>query len=63
MALYRAKKEVWLSHLCRLVKEGDEFETVFPYDIKLTPDSSLEEIKVPTKRKGKDLEEEVDTLV
>lgn len=30
MPRYIALRDTWLSHECRLVKEGQEFETVFP---------------------------------
>ena len=53
MAKYRALRDTWLSHECRTVKEGDEFETTFP----LGPDGkamrlgeNLEEIKATSKK-------------
>lgn len=30
MPKYRALRDTWLSHECRLVKAGDEFTTTFP---------------------------------
>lgn len=30
MPKYRAKRDTWLSHECRTVKEGEQFETDFP---------------------------------
>lgn len=30
MAKYLAKRDIWISHDSRLVREGEEFETVFP---------------------------------
>ena len=35
MAKYLAKKTLWLSHECRMVPEGEVFETTFPEGMKL----------------------------
>lgn len=35
MAKYLCVKDTWLSHECRLVKAGDEFEAEFPKGMKL----------------------------
>lgn len=43
MAKYIAVKRTLLSHLCRVVEEGEEFEAEFPADMKLTGNIVLAE--------------------
>lgn len=41
MPRYIANRDTWLSHECRLVKAGTEFETVFP-KVKLADGKDVE---------------------
>jgi hypothetical protein len=53
MAKYIATRPLWLSHECRLVGEGEEFEAVFPEGMKLS-----DNIKLLDKPKAKKSEPE-----
>jgi hypothetical protein len=54
MAKYVAKRDTWLSHECRLVSAGEEFDTEFPAGMKLADNLELVEQK---KAKAKPAEE------
>jgi hypothetical protein len=41
MAKYLANRETWLSHECRLVKEGEVFETELPPETVLDDNLTL----------------------
>jgi hypothetical protein len=44
MPRYIARNKTWIGHECRMVNEGDEFETEFP-KVKL-PDGSEKEMEL-----------------
>lgn len=52
MPRYIALRDTWLSHECRLVKEGHEFTTEFPEGMKLGGNLQLVEDEKPA-AKGK----------
>jgi len=52
MPRYIALRDTWLSHECRLVKEGQEFTTEFPEGMKLSGNLQLVEDEKPV-AKGK----------
>lgn len=55
MARYKALRDTWLSHECRLVKAGDEFEATFPEGMKLADNLELVKPEKPAKgNKGSD---------
>lgn len=56
MAKYIAKRDTWLSHECRLVKEGQEFDTEFPKGMKLG--SNIEPVKAKEDKKPSDAKPE-----
>lgn len=41
MARYLATRDTWLSHECRLVKAGEEFDAEFPAHMKLGENLAL----------------------
>ena len=47
MPRYIALRDTWLSHECRLVKEGQEFTTEFPEGMKLSGNLQLAEDEKP----------------
>ena len=47
MPRYIALRDTWLSHECRLVKEGHEFTTEFPEGMKLSGNLQLVEDEKP----------------
>jgi hypothetical protein len=54
MPRYVANRDTWLSHECRLVKEGVEFETTFPEGMKLSDNIELVESDKPAGKGKKD---------
>ena len=50
MPKYIAKRKTWLSHECRSVEAGKEFETVFPTGVELSDNIQL--VKNKTKPKA-----------
>lgn len=53
MARYLALRDTWISHECRLVKEGQEFEAQFPEGMKLADNLQLVEPEKPASKKAK----------
>jgi len=49
MALYVATQKVWISHQCRMVDEGEEFEATFPDGMVLSGNIKL--VDKPAKAK------------
>jgi hypothetical protein len=47
MPKYIALRETLISHECRIVKEGEEFETTFPEGMKLSDNLKL--VKAPAR--------------
>lgn len=50
MAKYIALRETLIAHECRIVKEGEEFETTFPKGMKLGDNIKLVKAPVATVR-------------
>lgn len=55
MARYKTTIDRWLSHECRLVKAGEEFEAEFPKEMKLADTLQLIEDEKP-KKGAKDID-------
>lgn len=53
MARYIALRDTWISHECRLVREGQEFEAQFPEGMKLSDNLQLVEPEKPASKKVK----------
>ena len=52
MARYLAKEKTWLSHECRMIEAGQEFDAEFPKDMKLG--NNLEMVKPKKAAKEED---------
>lgn len=50
MAKYMATRDTWLSHECRVVKDGETFETTFPDGMKLSDNIKLLDEKPKAKK-------------
>ena len=51
MPTYKAKRDLWISHECKMVKEGEVFTTEFPKGMKLG--TSLELVSDINQKAGK----------
>lgn len=52
MARYIALRDTWLSHECRLVKEGQEFDTTFPDCMRIGDNLEVVEAEKPRNRRS-----------